>query len=164
MPLNIKVRCANPNIQCSPIEYGDTSVAPWADHPALKIALDCLNIYDHWVAQRVIPIAMQWIEEHHEEVYLRIPQEKRDDVGAVIAAAFELMRTTKDYNAKYNEGLVLADRIKKGEVIPSKSNCNPMWAGVATGLHDHIANVFEQHEAVLRDMVSQTSAEAVPVG
>jgi hypothetical protein len=144
-----KVQCTNPNFVCAPSAYGNARLESWEDHPALKAALDCLNIYNHWVSQRVIPIAFQWIEDHRAEVYRNMPADKQEDMGAVIASAFDIVRR----NPKFQQGLDLADAIEKGSINPSSSN--PHWAGVASKLHDNLAEAFDRHEAQLMEMVAQ---------
>jgi hypothetical protein len=155
-----KVKCTNPTGRCTSILEGSPTLAPWEDHPALKLAFDCLNAYNYWVSQRVIPIAFQWIDEHHDEVYGQIPLEKHDDVGAVIASAFEIMRNNDKYNAKYKEGLDLAMQIENGDIEPSECNCNPMWAEVGSELQDHLAEALESHETQLLNMIQQMRAPA----
>jgi hypothetical protein len=150
-----KVQCQNPNLRCLPTEYGNARLEAWEDHPALKIALDSLNIYNHWVSQRLIPIAFQWIEEHYDAVFANMPADKRDDMGAVIASAFEIVRR----KPKYEAGLDLARRIENEEVDPSSSN--PVWANVATELQVNLASAFERHEAQLELMVAEMRAAAL---
>lgn len=172
MPPTIKVKCApvvtgpsptsstpmvaynlvRATVQATP--FHNPSFEGWEDHPALKTAFDCLNIYNQWVAQRVIPIAFQWIEEHHHEVHEHVAPDKHNDVGAVIAAAFELVRN----GDKYRDWAV-----KSGQIgdVDLRTHCNPMWAGVAAELQEDMANVFANYEAELAQMVAQTWPEPV---
>ena len=93
-------------------------------------------------------------------MYGQLPDDKHDDVGAVIASAFEIMRNNDNYNAKYKEGQDLADKIENGDVVPSECNCNPMWSGVASELQDHLAEVIETHETELKNMIQQMRTPA----
>jgi len=49
-----------------------------------------------------MPIAFQWIEEHKNEVYAHVEDHLKDDVGVVIAAAFQLIKGL----GAYQKGLV----------------------------------------------------------
>src|ERR1700732_2972245 len=73
-------------------------IRDWENHPSLIAGVEALDAYQTWVSSVVLPIAFQWIAEHKSEVYGKISDEKLwDDVGVVIAAAFELVREKPAY-------------------------------------------------------------------
>jgi hypothetical protein len=71
----------------------------WEMHPSWIAGMEALNAYGDWVSSFVLPIAFQWIEEHKPEVYASVPEELKDDVGVVIAAAFRLIKELPAYQS-----------------------------------------------------------------
>ena len=108
----------------------------WMDHPALKTAFDCLNIYNQWVSQKVIPIAVQWGEEHQHDVLDHLTVEQTKDVGAVIDAAFEKVRVLPKYEKGIQHGSAIRAEIQANKF--DKREFNPIWTRTADGLHDAI--------------------------
>ncbi len=58
--------------------YEPPTFASWEEHPALITAFDCLNLYNQWVAERVLPNAFQWIAEHRDDVYAGLSPKQKD--------------------------------------------------------------------------------------
>lgn len=122
---------------------------PWEGHPALKLSLDCLEGYDRWVSEVVLPIAFQWIYENKDTVYKHVRPNLKDDVGAVIAGAFELVKEM-DY---YKEGRALGKEIeeKRKKHQMDTREFNPHWTAIADEAHDAIRKIFEKHESHLKE-------------
>ncbi len=78
-------------------------------HPSWTAGMQALNSYNQWVSEVVMPIVFQWIEEHKAEVYAHVPEHLEDDVGVVIAAAFELIKGL----SAYQKGLVMYEQYER---------------------------------------------------
>ncbi|UWZ85691.1 hypothetical protein [Occallatibacter riparius] len=147
-----------------PDSYPGPSLENWEDHPALKTAFDCLNIYAYWVSQRVIPIAFQWISEHEDEILEGFTEAQRADVGVVIEAAFELIRNDPRYNAKYLKGLDNAKFIaaQKEQNIFDPTRYNPAWTMVSRGIEDHVKTAFTTDlKEMIKDVVLEPEVPPV---
>jgi len=125
----------------------ETPIAPmnrvyemWGQHPLFNAAMEDLMIYERWVTRVVLPIAFQWIEEHKPEVYCNVPEEGYDDVGVVIAAAFEIVKTLPAY---------LEGQKVSGDISPAK--CNRIWAPISQKIHDETRNAFNTHSDLLKE-------------
>lgn len=123
----------------------------WHTHPSLIAGIEALNAYNKWVSEVVMPIAFQWIEEHKAEVYANIPHELKDDVGVVIAAAFDIAKGL----AAYQKGLVKYQEyetaIADGTWNPA--NINPVWASIAKDIREATDESFDVHRNVLKDTI-----------
>jgi hypothetical protein len=97
----------------------------------------------------VLPIAFQWIEEHRAEVYAGVPEELRDDVGVVIAAAFKLVKGLPAYQngiartAEYEAAMAAADA--------DASRINPVWSGITRKVRASTQEAFAEQASVLGD-------------
>jgi hypothetical protein len=123
----------------------------WETHPSLIAGINALNAYNQWVSEVVMPIAFQWIEEHKAEVYAHVPENMKDDVGVVIAAAFQLIKGL----AAYQKGLVKYEEyeraVKDGTWDPT--NINPVWASIAKDIRGATDDSFDIHKDVLKDTI-----------
>jgi hypothetical protein len=121
----------------------------WKEHPSWTAGIAALDAYNRWVAEVVMPIAFQWIEEHKTEVYARVPKDMKDDVGVVIAAAFELVKGL----GAYQKGLVKHEEyekaVKDGTWDPA--NINPVWTSIAGEVREATAEIYEDYKDVLGD-------------
>lgn len=133
-----------------PIEPLKATQQMWAQHPSLLSAMEDLMLYERWVSRVVLPIAFRWIEEHKPEVYKNVADDLRDDVGVVIAAAFDIVKTLP----------------AEGDGVTSRE-WNPVWARIAQRIHDETRGAFAAEWKFLREttcMPDQTVNEAVPDG
>jgi hypothetical protein len=128
------------------------------NHPSFQVALDALADYNRWVCQVVLPIAFEWIEEHHDAVYEKVAAGREDEVGAVIAAAFDLL---KQIGAAYQDSLV-----KRAQVEADLRNgtrqieqFNPIWNHVSHQLSEQIQAILNQYNHVLPDTESVSAPE-----
>ena len=118
-------------------------------HPSWTTGLDALNTYSEWVSAVVLPIAFQWIEEHKEEVYKTVPDELRDDVGVVIAAAFKLIQELPAYKRCLEKRADYAAATANEPEGTAK--INPVWTGIAKKVRACTEEAFEEQSAVLGD-------------
>ena len=96
-----------------------------AQHPSLYTAMEHLMIYERWVTDVVLPIAFEWIEANKAAVYKNIPEDLQDDVGIVVASAYEIVKT-------------LPKCVKK-EVQRAQ---NPVWTDMAAAIHNGTLQAF----------------------
>ena len=134
---------------CPPPPVG--AVKDWEAHPSWTSGIAALNAYNQWVSDVVMPIAFQWIEEHKAEVYAHIPEDLKDDVGVVTAAAFELVK----HLGAYQKGLVKYEEyqraLKDGTWDPT--NLNPVWTSIAKEVREASDEIFDAHKDVLKDTI-----------
>lgn len=104
--------------------------------------MEALNAYGEWVSAVVLPIAFQWIEEHKPEVYATIPDELRDDVGVVIAAAFKLVQNMPSYKAGQQMGASYEASVSAGTWNPAKTN--PVWTGMTRQIRAATGKVLSE--------------------
>ena len=112
--------------------------------------MEALNAYGDWVSSFVLPIAFQWIEEHKEEVYATVPEELRDDVGVVIAAAFKLVKELPLYREGLERGAALAAGVASGTYDTSK--INPVWTGIVRKVRVDTEEAFAEQASLLGDV------------
>jgi hypothetical protein len=123
----------------------------WETHPSWIAGIDALNAYNNWVSEVVMPIAFQWIEEHKAEVYAHVPENLKDDVGVVIAAAFDLVKGL----GAYQKGLVKYDEYERAvkDGTWDTTNINPVWASIARDVREATDESFDIHKDVLKDTI-----------
>lgn len=146
------VKWATVHIPTQCPDYKLRGVHPdWEMHPSWIAGIEALDAYNHWVSEVVMPIAFQWIEEHKADVYANIPDDLKDDVGVVIAAAFELVKGL----SSYQKGLVKYEEyqaaLKNGTWDPK--TINPVWTAIAQDVREATNESFDIHKAVLKDTV-----------
>ena len=108
------IKCNTQFIPCQHPKFRLKGAHPdWEMHPSWISGIEALDAYNHWVSEVVMPIAFQWIEEHKAEVYASVAEENKDDVGVVIAAAFDLVKELSSYQnglKRYEEALAAYDQ------------------------------------------------------
>lgn len=121
----------------------------WEVHPSWIAGLESLNAYNDWVNSVVLPIAFQWIEEHKPEVYATIPDEVRDDVGVVIAAAFKLVKELPAYKNGVEKSAEYEAAVANGTFDSSKTN--PVWTGIVKKVRADTQEAFTEQAPLLGD-------------
>jgi len=109
-----------PPVRCRPLD--------WEMHPSWIAGMEALNSYNDWVSSFVLPVAFQWIEEHKPEVYASVPDDLRDDVGVVTAAAFKLVRELPAYQRGVEKSAAYEAEVASGSY--DSSTTNPVWTGI----------------------------------
>jgi len=126
-------------LQCEPPIAPINSVYAISEqHPLFFAAIEDLMIYERWVSRVVLPIAFQWIEEHKNDVYDGISEDAYDDIGVVVAAAFEIVKTLP----AYTEG-------QRVVLDPTKSN--KIWTSISQVIHDGTREAFEEQSCLLKE-------------
>ncbi|MBP4052006.1 hypothetical protein J9978_21245 [Chromobacterium violaceum] len=129
-----------------------TGVHPdWEMHPSWINAIESLDSYNLWVCEVVLPIAFQWIEEHKGDVYKNIPENFKDDVGVVIAEAFEIVKGM----SAYKNGLVEQrkyDNSLANKKFTSKKT-NPLWTDISKSIRNARLSSFNQHLPILKSSI-----------
>ena len=143
---HVKVVCEN----CPPPPHRKLE-APrdWEMHPSWIGGMEALNAYGDWVSSVVLPIAFQWIEEHKPEVYATIPENLKDDVGVVMAAAFKLVRELP----AYKNGIVKSEEYEAAVANGSwdSSKTNPVWTGIVKKVRTDTEVAFAEQASLLGD-------------
>jgi hypothetical protein len=119
-------------------------------HPSWIAGMEALQSYGDWVSSFVLPIAFQWIEEHKEEVYASVPDDLRDDVGVVIAAAFRLVKELPAYKQGIENGAAFEADIASGTHDSSKTN--PVWTGIVRKVRSGTEEAFAEQASLLGDV------------
>jgi hypothetical protein len=112
--------------------------------------MEALNSYGDWVSSVVLPIAFQWIEEHKSEVYASVPEDLKDDVGVVIAAAFRLVKELPAYKNGMEKSAAYEADVASGTHDSSKTN--PVWAGIAKKIRANTEEAFAEQSSLLGDV------------
>jgi hypothetical protein len=147
MPPHIKVECH----YCPPTDQKSSQPADghrdWEMHPSWITGMEALNAYGDWVSAVVLPIAFQWIEEHKAEVYATVPEELKDDVGVVMAAAFRLVKELSAYKEGVAEGAAYEAGMADGSLDPAK--INPVWTGIVKKIRTGTEEAFAEQSSLL---------------
>jgi len=122
----------------------------WEMHPSWIAGMEALNAYGDWVSSFVLPIAFQWIEENKPEVYASIPEELRDDVGVVIAAAFKLVKELPVYQNGVEKAAIYEAEVANGTFDSSKTN--PVWTGLVKKVRSSTEEAFAEQAPLLGDV------------
>jgi hypothetical protein len=112
--------------------------------------MEALNAYGDWVSSIVMPIAFQWIEEHKAKVYATVPEELKDDVGVVIAAAFKLVKELPAYQLGLEKSAAYEAALADGTFDPS--NTNPVWTGLTKKVRAETEAAFAEQSSLLGDI------------
>jgi hypothetical protein len=123
----------------------------WENHPSLIAGVEALDAYQKWVSSIVMPIAFAWIDQHYDEVYANIPPELKDDVGVVIAAAFELVKQTPKYQ-KGVEGFKKYKEDRKSGNLNTK-DLNPIWTRITREVRKATQGIFQAEKKHLDDTI-----------
>ena len=121
----------------------------WEMHPSWIAGMEALNAYGDWVSSFVLPIAFQWIEEHKAEVYASVPEDLRDDVGVVIAAAFKLVKELPVYKDGLEKSAAYEAEVASGTFDASKTN--PVWTGIVKKVRTSTEEAFAEQAPLLGD-------------
>ncbi len=121
----------------------------WETHPSWITGMEALNAYSDWVSSLVLPVAFQWIEEHKAEVYASIPEELKDDVGVVIAAAFRLVKELPVYKDGIERGAAQEAEVAGG--AHDSSRINPVWTGITRKVRAETQEAFAEQAPLLGD-------------
>jgi len=132
---------------CPPLARNtDQRSAPrdWEAHPSWILGMEALNNYGDWVSSVVLPVAFQWIEEHKAEVYATVPNDLKDDVGVVLAAAFRLIKELPAYQEGLEKSVAYEEAIASGTWDPSRTN--PEWTSIVKKVRSEARVVFAGRE------------------
>lgn len=121
----------------------------WETHPSWIAGMEALNSYGDWVSSVVLPIVFQWIEEHKSEVYASVPEELKDDVGVVIAAAFRLVKELPAYKSGLEKNATYEAELASGTLDSSK--INPVWTGITKKIRTGTEEAFAEQSSLLGD-------------
>jgi len=123
----------------------------WAMHPSWIAGVEGLDAYNRWVSEVVIPIVFQWIEEHKPDVYKGVPEELKDDVGVVIASAFEIVKTMSSYRNGVEKSVEF-EEARERDAVDLKT-INPVWTDIARRVREDTKKIFDEKEGVLRGTI-----------
>jgi hypothetical protein len=112
--------------------------------------MEALNAYGDWVSSVVLPIAFQWIEEHKSDVYASVPEDLKDDVGVVIAAAFRLVKELPAYKDGLEKSAAYEAEVTSGTYDSSKTN--PVWTGIVRKVRTSTEEAFAEQAPLLGDV------------
>lgn len=146
------VKFQTQHIPCQHKKFRLRGVHPdWEMHPSWISGIEALDAYNHWVAEVVMPIAFQWIEEHKAEVYASVDEAHKDDVGVVIASAFELVKGLSSYKNGLKQLAVYEEALENGTWDPA--TINPVWTEIAGKVRTETDRIFDDRSKVLKDTV-----------
>jgi hypothetical protein len=123
----------------------------WGVHPSWIAGVEGLDAYNRWVCEVLIPIVFQWIEEHYTEVYQGIEDKNKDDVGVVIASAFEIVKTMSSYQNGLQKAKEFEEAKETGTV--DLKTINPVWADIAQKVREDTKKIFDGKEDVLKGTI-----------
>jgi hypothetical protein len=147
-PDPIKFRTTSWPPPCEPRLPHEVNVQPGM-HPAWVAGIEALGAYQHWVNACVLPIAFQWIEEHKPEVYANVPEELKDDVGVVMAAAFRLVKELPMYQRGRTQRAAYEADPRNSDFDPSTAN--PVWREITQKIRQGTQEAFEGQAPLLGD-------------
>jgi hypothetical protein len=123
----------------------------WEMHPSWISGIEALNAYNFWVSEVVLPIAFQWIEEHKADVYANVPEDRKDDVGVAIAAAFQLVKELPAYKKTLEASKAYEEALEAGTWDSSK--VNPVWTRIVKEVRTATEEVFAGQAGELKDTI-----------
>jgi hypothetical protein len=121
----------------------------WEMHPSWIAGIEALDAYNHWVAEVIMPIAFQWIEEHKAAVYESVDEAHKDDVGVVIASAFQLVKELSSYQNGLEQSEIYEEALKNGTW--ETATINPVWTGIAGKVRRATKKAFTENAGLLKD-------------
>jgi hypothetical protein len=144
----VKVQCTYcpPPDRKPPVRHGEQD---WEMHPSFIAGLESLQAYGDWVSSVVMPIAFQWVEEHKAEVYASVPEDLKDDVGVVLAAAFRLIKELPYYRKGLEQSAQYEAAVEAGTLDSSK--LNPVWTGITQKIRACKEEAFARQSKLLGD-------------
>jgi hypothetical protein len=143
---HVKVECNCAPPRCDKPEPC-TASQDWEAHPSWIAGIEALHAYGDWVSSIVLPIAFQWIEEHKPEVYAAIPEELKDDVGVVIAAAFKLVQELPAYKLGRQKSDAYEAATAAGTWDSSKTN--PVWTSIVNKVRAETQQAFAEKSSLI---------------
>jgi hypothetical protein len=123
----------------------------WEMHPSWISGIEALNSYNFWVCEVLMPIAFQWIEEHHDEVYAHVAEEHKADMGVVTAAAFELVKELPSYKRWMEAFKEYQAAVDAGTWDPKE--INPVWTRITKEVRKKTEESFAGEKELLKDTV-----------
>jgi hypothetical protein len=120
-------------------------------HPSWIAGIEGLDAYNSWVCEVLMPIAFQWIEEHKRAVYDNVPDELQDDVGVVIASAFEIVKTLDSYNNGLKKAKEFDEALENEKL--DLQTINPVWTDIVGNVRENTKKSFNAKADVLKDTI-----------
>ncbi|MBB5342273.1 hypothetical protein [Tunturibacter empetritectus] len=132
--------------------HGLCGVHPdWGMHPSWIAGIEGLDAYNRWVCEVLMPIAFQWIEENYTAVYASVPDDYKDDVGVVIASAFELVKAMSNYSDGEDKAKEFDAAHEGGNVDLTK--LNPVWTDIVKQVRNDTKTEYDKYKSVLKDTI-----------
>ncbi|NYF91150.1 hypothetical protein RBB79_16155 [Tunturiibacter empetritectus] len=133
-------------------KHGLSGVHPdWGMHPSWIAGIEGLDAYNRWVSEVLMPIVFQWIDENYDEVYASVPPDLEDDVGVVIASAFEIVKGMQNYTDGENKAQEFATAHGHGQV--DLTTINPVWTDIISKVRNDTTAEFQKYKGVLKDTI-----------
>lgn len=123
----------------------------WEMHPSWINGIEALNAYNLWVCEVMMPVAFQWIEDHHDEVYDRVPEEHRADVGVVMAVAFDIVKQLPSYQRWMGAYEKFKDEVDSESFNPAETN--PVWTRIVQRVRRNTEEAFAHEAKYLKDTI-----------
>jgi hypothetical protein len=123
----------------------------WSMHPSWIAGIEALDAYNSWVCEVLMPIAFQWILEHKEAVYKNVTKDQEDDVGVVIASAFEIVKTMESYTKGLEKAQEFDKDIENGKL--DLNTINPVWTSIVKNVREQTKSSFTAKADVLKDTI-----------
>ena len=123
----------------------------WGHHPSWIAGLEGLNAYNSWVCDVVMPIVFQWIDENKDAVYESVSKENADDIGVVIASAFEIVKTKENYERGLAKAKEFEEARENGKV--KLETINPVWTNITEKVREGTRRVFDEKKDVLKGTI-----------
>lgn len=117
----------------------------WEMHPSWIAGMEAMSAYGDWVSSVVLPVAFQWIDEHRAEVYASIPENLKDDVGVVLAAALRLVKE----QPAYQRGLEKEAQYETAVANGDSASINPVWTGIVKKIRTSTEEAFAAQASLL---------------
>ena len=146
---NTRTNCVAPKSIELAASNGNLSLS----NPSYAIAMDAMKQYERWVSCMLMPIAFQWVWEHHDEVYREIDPALRDDIGEVTRQAFRLVRGLEAYRASAVE----YEELEAGKEF-DPALINPIWTRTLKTLREDLERTFEADSRLLDETRCATLA------
>jgi hypothetical protein len=98
-----------------------------------------------------MPIVFQWIDENKDAVYESVSKENADDIGVVIASAFEIVKTKENYTRGLAKAQEFEEARENGEV--KLETINPVWTDITEKVREGTRRVFDEKKDVLKGTI-----------
>jgi len=145
---HVKLKCDYCPPTCPPKPSVQDGPRDWETHPSWITGMEALNAYGDWVSSVVMPIAFQWIDEHRPEVYATVPEDLKDDVGVVMAAALKLVKELP----AYKRGLEKCEGYEAAVAAGDVSKINPIWTSIVKKVRTETKQAFAEEASLLGDI------------